>query len=112
MHRIARHGWFVYVTRRHRALMIPSTLFFVCTAGCGRGSAPGASAGKTVTGKETAPVDNCSLVTDAEASSLAGKDLKHDEDGPLGCPYVRPGQSMGQFIVRAFQGTGAAKDNC
>jgi hypothetical protein len=112
MHRIAGGGWIVYLAgHSHRALLIPSILFFVCTAGCGRGSTPGDSAGKAVTGTEAAHVDNCSLVTDAEASSLAGKDLKHDEDGPLGCPFVQPGQSMGQFIVRAFNGTGAAKDN-
>jgi hypothetical protein len=82
-----------------------------CALGCGRGSCPGDSTAKAVTGTETAHVDNCSLVTDAEASGLAGKELKHDEDGPLGCPYVRPGSQMGQFIVRVFEGKGAAKDN-
>jgi hypothetical protein len=82
-----------------------------CVLGCGRGSSTSDSTAKAVTGTETAHVDNCSLVTDAEASSLAGKELKHDEDGPLGCPYVRPGSAMGQFIVRVFEGKGAAKDN-
>lgn len=82
-----------------------------CALACSRGSSTSDSGSKAITGTETAHVDNCSLVTDAEASSLAGTELKHDEDGPLGCPYVRPGSSMGQFIVRVFEGKGAAKDN-
>ena len=82
-----------------------------CAPGCGGGSSTSDSTSTAIAGTETAHVDNCSLVTDAEASSLAGKELKHDEDGPLGCPYVRPGSSMGQFIVRVFEGKGAAKDN-
>ena len=78
---------------------------------CGGGSTAGDSAGKAVTGTDSALVDNCSLVTDAEASSLAGRELKHDEDSPLGCPYLKAGSPVGQFTVRAFRGTGAAKDN-
>jgi hypothetical protein len=84
-------------------------VFGLYASGCGGGA--NETAANAVAGSETLQVDNCSLVTDAEATSLAGTELKHDEDGPLGCPYVRPGQSMGEFIVRAFNGKGAAKDN-
>jgi hypothetical protein len=91
---------------RHSALVAAVVLLI---AGCGRAASESAS--KAVTGTETAPVDNCSLVTDAEATRLAGKELKHDEDGPLGCPYLPPGSSMGHFTVRVFEGKGAARDN-
>jgi hypothetical protein len=83
----------------------------MAAAACGRGSSASAAAAKAATGTGTAHVDNCSLVTDAEATSLAGRELKHDEDGPLGCPYLAPGSSMGRFTVRTIDGKGAAKDN-
>lgn len=94
------------------SLMTRRKVFSIVTAitlasvGCGGGGAD-----TEVTGTETADIDNCALVTDAEATSLAGYELKHDEDSPLGCSYVRPGKSMSEFTVRAFQGKGAAKDN-
>lgn len=78
------------------------------TWGCGGGASKNDSAPPE---GESMHVDNCSLVSDAEASTLAGRELKHDEDSPLGCPFVRPGKSMGEFTVRAFSGSGAAKDN-
>jgi hypothetical protein len=88
---------------------VATAIVLVWTAtGCGRGTSRSDS---TASETETLRVDNCSLVTDAEASSLAGTELKHDEDSPLGCPFVRPGKSMGEFTVRAFSGSGAAKDN-
>lgn len=98
------------VTRSLMPLGAAFTVLMLAAAGCGRGSANDAAA-KAVTGTETAHVDNCSLVTDAEATSLAGHELKHDEDSPLGCPYIRPGKTVGDFIVRVFEGKGAAKDN-
>ena len=76
------------------------------TLACG-----GEGADTAVTGTETVDIDNCSLVTDAEASSLAGEELKHGEDSPLGCPFTKPDGAMSLFTVRAFQGKGAAKDN-
>lgn len=97
------------VTRQPLAVIVIVLMW--SAVGCDRGSSANDSASKAVTGTETAHVDNCSLVTDAEASSLAGHELKHDEDGPLGCPYVRPGSSTGEFIVRAFEGKGAAREN-
>jgi hypothetical protein len=76
--------------------------------GCGGADS---DADTAVAGAETADVDNCSLVTNEEASSLAGHDLAHGDDTPLGCPFTRPGRSMSEFTVRAFPGKGAAKDN-
>jgi hypothetical protein len=76
-------------------------------AGCGRSSSSNDSASEA----DTLTVDNCSLVTDAEATSLVGKEVKHDEDSLLGCGFSAPGQSMSLFTVRAFSGKGAAKDN-
>jgi hypothetical protein len=88
-----------------------ASIFLVTAASCGGGAGVNDAASTAVTGTDSAHVDNCALVTDAEATSLAGHELKHDENGPLGCPYVRPGQSMGEFIVRVFDGKGPAKDN-
>jgi hypothetical protein len=96
------------LAKRHQIL--PAALFALAFAlGCGAGSNDSTS--KAVTGIETAHIDNCSLVTDAEASSLAGRELKHDEDTPLGCPFAKPGASLSLFTVRAFNGKGPAKDN-
>lgn len=76
-------------------------------SGCGGGSKQSAG---TAPAAEVLSVDNCSLVTDDEASRLVGREVTHQEDSPLGCPFVRPGESMGLFTVRAFAGTGPAKD--
>lgn len=88
-----------------------SLLTLVISAALAAGACGRESADTTVTDSETADIDNCSLVTDAEASSLAGEELKHEEDSPLGCPYIKPGGAMSLFTVRAFRGKGAAKDN-
>lgn len=90
-----------------RSLLTVLSVMCVTAVACGGGDATETA----VTGSETADINNCSLVTDAEASSLAGKELRHDEDSPLGCPYMRPGGVMSEFTVRAFRGKGAAKDN-
>lgn len=78
-------------------------------AGCGGGEDGGNGGG----GVDLAPgelealgVDNCALLTDAEVSELAGKDLVVDEDTPLGCGWVIPGESMHQFGVRSLRGGG------
>lgn len=75
--------------------------------GCGGSSSTNDSAAEA----DIADVDNCSLVTDAEATSLVGKEVKHDEDSPLGCGFSAPGGALSLFTVRAFSGKGAAKDN-
>ncbi len=85
-------------------------LLALVSAGCG-GSTSRESASTAVTGTGTAQVDNCSLVTDAEATSLAGRELKPGEDSPLGCPYAAPDSPMGLFTVRVLEGKGPAKDN-
>ena len=93
---------------------VVSAIFVLCPAS---GSATdvdrrqGTGVDKKVTGTTTAKVNNCSLVTDEEATKLAGRKLTHGEDSPLGCPYKREGSTLGYFIVRAFNGKGPAKDN-
>ena len=91
--------------------MTRCAMFVVLTAATSTIVACGGGADTEVTGTETADIDNCSLVTDAEASALVGEEVKHEEDSMLGCPYVRPGKSISEFTVRAFAGKGAAKDN-
>jgi hypothetical protein len=85
------------------------SLSLLAAAGCG-GTGSNEPAGAD-TGDETSRVDNCSLVTDAEAASLAGYELTHGEDSALGCGYARPGSMMSHFTVRVIAGKGAAKDN-
>lgn len=97
--------------RATRTILSAAILAALMAAGCGGRSTADQSAADAVTGTETANVDNCTLVTDEEASRLAGRELKHGEDGPLGCPYTPPGSLMGYFIVRVFDGKGPAKDN-
>ncbi len=75
--------------------------------GCGGRSTE--SAGDTGEA-ESLSVDNCTLVTDEEATRLVGEAVRHQEDSPLGCPFSKPGETMGLFIVRAFAGKGPAKD--
>jgi hypothetical protein len=96
--------------RMHHPILIAATISGALTGaiGCGGGTKDAASEAADTVALE---VDNCSLVTDAEASSLAGRELKHDADTPLGCPYVRPGESMSLLTVRTFAGRGAAKDH-
>jgi hypothetical protein len=94
-----------FVTRHPIGIVLSAVI--VTGGACGGSD----SADTAVTGTETADVDNCALVTDEEATKLAGHELKHDEDSPLGCPFMRPGSAMGEFIVRAIDGKGAAKDN-
>jgi hypothetical protein len=84
----------------------------VCAAACGGGNATKAAAGDDDSA-DSGHIDNCTLVTDAEASALGGHELKHDEDSLLGCPYksVRPGSVNGELTVLGYRGKGAAKDH-
>jgi hypothetical protein len=88
---------------------LPAVLAGVVAAAIACGG--GESADTAITGTETADIDNCALVTDAEASSLAGTQLVHGEDSALGCGFAPPGKMMSELTVRAFSGKGAAKDN-
>src|SRR5262245_10294007 len=72
-------------------------------------------AAKQATGQDvtSGDIDSCTLLTDAQVSDLAGKPMKHDVSGsgPLGCGYSEDGNSMAEFIVRGFTGSGSAGDN-
>lgn len=101
-----------FLVRRPIPLIAAASVLLAAVTGCGRKSGTADAVSKEVAGTETAHVDNCSLVTDAEATRLAGKELKHDEDSLLGCGYVRPAHpTISEFTVRVFEGKGAAKDN-
>jgi hypothetical protein len=81
----------------------------IALAGCGDDKGSGGNAGSG-NGEQTAlNVDNCKLVTNEEASALAGKELKADENGPLGCPYTEPGEMLGLFSIRSYKQGGDAK---
>lgn len=99
------------VMRRQVLVAVAFLAVGLCAFGCGRGSGTNDSGASTATADETAHIDNCSLVTDSEATTLAGRELQHEEDSLLGCPYVRPGRNMSEFTVRAFTGKGPAKDH-
>jgi hypothetical protein len=72
-------------------------------------------AARQATGQDVSSgdIDSCTLLTDAQVSDLAGKALKHDGSGggPLGCGYSEDGNSMSEFTVRGFTGSGSARDN-
>lgn len=54
-------------------------------------------------------VDNCTLLTNEEVSTLAGKELESDLDSALGCAWVVPGEVVGDFTLDSFRsGTSAA----
>jgi hypothetical protein len=60
---------------------------------------------------EDLDIDNCTLLTDAEVSSLAGYDLEATEDGPLGCAWVVPGEVVGDFSIRSFRSEQSAAEH-
>jgi hypothetical protein len=54
-------------------------------------------------------VDNCTLVTDEEVSTLAGDELVAGEDSPLGCPFTAPGESVADVRVVGAVAEGGAQ---
>lgn len=70
--------------------------------GCGgdSGESPGGDLGGDGGALE---VNNCTLVTNEEATALAGTDLVSSEDGPLGCAYTEPGELLGLFSIRSYR---------
>jgi len=52
--------------------------------------------------------DNCSLITAAEATALAGYDLELGEDSVLGCGYLPPGSNVADVVVKAIRLEGDA----
>ena len=45
--------------------------------------------------------DNCSLITEEEATALAGYDLEVGEDSILGCGFLPPGSDVADIVVNA-----------
>jgi hypothetical protein len=50
--------------------------------------------------EEEAP-DNCSLITEEEATALAGYDLEVGGDSILGCGFLPPGSDVADIVVNA-----------
>jgi hypothetical protein len=46
--------------------------------------------------------DNCSLITEEEATALAGYDLEVGGDSILGCGYLPPGSDVADIVVNAL----------
>jgi hypothetical protein len=66
-----------------------------------------AESGTTVA-SEAVDIDSCALITDEEATEMAGEELEAAEDSPFGCPFVVPGEVIGEFTVRGYVGEGDA----
>lgn len=79
--------------------------------GCsGNGTDGEVTPGETSSGVETDDElpDNCSLITAAEATALAGYDLELGEDSILGCGYLPPGSNVADVVVNAVRLEGDA----
>jgi len=57
---------------------------------------------------EELEVDSCALITNEEASEAAGEELEASEDNPLGCPFTVPGETLAEFTIRGYRGSGDA----
>jgi hypothetical protein len=60
----------------------------------------GATEASEASEEEEAP-DNCSLITEEEATALAGYDLEVGEDSILGCGFLPPGSDVADIVVNA-----------
>ncbi|MEZ5176414.1 MAG: hypothetical protein R2823_09450 [Acidimicrobiia bacterium] len=52
--------------------------------------------------------DNCSLITEEEATTLAGYDLEVGEDSFLGCGFIPPGANVADIVVATAVRSGGA----
>lgn len=100
--------------RRHRLLVMVMALVIACGGDGGEstdvdGTADGVVeevVDETAVDGDGLEIDNCALLTNEEASELAGEELEAAEDSSLGCPYVIPGEVIGEFTIRGYRGTG------
>jgi hypothetical protein len=56
-------------------------------------------------------VDNCTLLTNEEVTSLHDEPLTHSEDGPLGCGWLEKDGALAQFSIRAFRNESSAQEH-
>jgi hypothetical protein len=63
--------------------------------------AEGTEAPESTEATEEEPPDNCSLITEEEATSLAGHDLEVGGDSILGCGFLPPGSDVADIVVNA-----------
>jgi hypothetical protein len=53
--------------------------------------------------EEGLDVDNCTLLTDEEVSTLSDEPLFVSEDGPLGCGWLPEDGAIAEFSIRSFR---------
>lgn len=51
---------------------------------------------------------DCTLLTNEEVSAFAGKELVGSGSDALGCAYVAPGATVGEFSIRSYRQSGDA----
>jgi hypothetical protein len=98
--------------RRFPVLAIVMTLMIACGGDNNQSSDAADDAAEDVieevTNGETPEVDSCTLITSEEASEAAGEELEASEDNPLGCPFTVPGETLAEFTIRGYRGSGDA----
>jgi hypothetical protein len=84
------------------------TLVVAVAAVAALGACSSKGSGTSGDGDSTLDVDNCTLLTNAEVSDFAGKQLSAGEDSPLGCPYTAAGEVVADFSIRSYRQGGDA----
>ncbi len=93
------------------ALMV---VFFSAACGGGDDDTAARAAGGTDDGGDAATesldVDNCTLLTDEEVSTLSDEPLFASEDGPLGCGWLPEDGGIADFSIRSFRSDASAAE--
>lgn len=96
------------MTRLARLLLVMALALLGACSGGGdaeEGDSPG---GTDEQSDDSGEVDSCTLLSNEEVSALAGYELAADEDSPLGCPYIAPGENVADVRVVAVISEGGA----
>lgn len=95
------------ITRRWAVALAVAAMATLGACG-GDGGSGSDAVDEALEGGGTLEVDNCTLLTNEEVSSLAGFALESSGDSPMGCAYPQPGEVMGEFSIRSYRGSGDA----
>ncbi|MCZ7537075.1 MAG: hypothetical protein M5T61_15010 [Acidimicrobiia bacterium] len=106
--------------RRYRRVMATAAVAVAVAIGgaaCGGGDSDdggGGGSSDAVIGADDVDVeldvDNCTLLTDAEVSALAGETLEATGDTPLGCGWVVPDETIADFTLNSFRSGDSVQD--
>ena len=94
---------------RRSGLVILAALFALALLGVACGGDDDGDAGDSAA--EELDVDDCTLLTDEEVSSLSDDPLFAGEDGFLGCGWVAEGGTVADFSLRSFRSDSSAADH-